>query len=79
MLPEPFASVKSGMSDAQRPTGSVAGLFVVLDDEKADREMVLGWSGNVKIPDPMKRVGVLLSVIKRTISLKVNEASLCSS
>lgn len=34
--PERFASVKSGMSDAQCPTGSPAELCVVLDDEKVD-------------------------------------------
>ncbi|KAM8752242.1 immunoglobulin superfamily member 22-like [Acanthopagrus schlegelii] len=33
---ERFASVKSGMSDAQCPTGSPAELCVVLDDEKVD-------------------------------------------
>ncbi|XP_042352847.1 immunoglobulin superfamily member 22-like [Plectropomus leopardus] len=33
---ERFASVKSGMSDAQCPTGSPAELSVVLDDEKVD-------------------------------------------
>ncbi|XP_028263452.1 immunoglobulin superfamily member 22-like isoform X2 [Parambassis ranga] len=33
---ERFASVKSGMSDAQCPTGSDAELCVVLDDEKVD-------------------------------------------
>ncbi|KAK7891736.1 hypothetical protein WMY93_023699 [Mugilogobius chulae] len=33
---ERFASVKSGMSDAQCPTGSSAELCVVLDDEKVD-------------------------------------------
>lgn len=36
MLTERFASVKSGMSDAQCPTGSPAELCVVLDDEKVD-------------------------------------------
>lgn len=36
MLSERFASVKSGMSDAQFPTGSHAELCVVLDDEKVD-------------------------------------------
>lgn len=34
--PERFASVKSGMSDAQCPTGSPAELCVALDDEKVD-------------------------------------------
>lgn len=33
---ERFASIKSGMSDAQCPTGSSAELCVVLDDEKVD-------------------------------------------
>lgn len=36
--PERFASVKSGMSDAQCPTGSPAERCVVLDDEKVDGE-----------------------------------------
>lgn len=36
VLTERFASVKSGMSDAQCPTGSPAELCVVLDDEKVD-------------------------------------------
>lgn len=36
--PERFASVKSGMSDAQCPTGSPAERCVGLDDEKVDGE-----------------------------------------
>lgn len=35
-FPERFATVKSGMSDVQAPTGSPAELCVVLNDEKVE-------------------------------------------
>lgn len=44
MLPECFASLKSGMSDVQCSTGSPAEPSVVLADEKV-WSMAEGWGG----------------------------------
>ncbi|XP_047452409.1 immunoglobulin superfamily member 22-like isoform X2 [Mugil cephalus] len=68
---ERFASVKSGMSDAQCPTGSPTELCVVLDDEKVDGVWL---KDGVEILEPSGVQVVKQGAVHKLIFSGVNES-----